>query len=67
MFVDEIQEIKFLYSQIGELILYRLHCQDSLDYIKIKDNFNIVLDNLVALSNTLGIKNGTELITLCFF
>ena len=67
MFVDEIQEIKFLYSQIGELILYRLHCQDSSDYIKIKDNFNIVLDNLVALSNTLDIKNGTELITLCFF
>ena len=64
---DNINEIKILSHQIKEIIKYLLTYQTQEDYIKIKENFNIVLDNIELLANTLDIKNGTELITLCSF
>ena len=60
---DNIHEIKIL----SQIIKYLLTYQTQEDYIKIKENFNIVLDNIELLANTLDIKNGTELITLCSF
>ncbi|HIR59054.1 MAG TPA: hypothetical protein IAB38_03295 [Candidatus Onthousia excrementipullorum] len=64
---DNIHEIKILTHRIKEIIKYLLTYQTQEDYIKIKENFNIVLDNIELLANTLDIKNGTELITLCSF
>ena len=62
---NEWEEIKTLCNLIKETTDYFKVFPNDLDHKLMIDNFNIVLDNMVSLANTLEFKEGIELAMLC--
>ena len=60
-------ERKELLIKIKKLVKYCSTYENDMLHIKMKENFDIVLDNIESLANTLNFKTGIELIMLSGF